>query len=362
MFSKRTLHLTILSLILLGTLACNLTKKAAPTSNTTPSPDNIPDTLPTVTIITPVDGATVPNGRQVDIRAVVADTGGGVTRVELHVDGSLAGRVEPPDGPQIYWTVQQAWTPQEAGTHSIEVIAYRGEVASRPAPLTLNVQGAAPTTAPGASASGGCTATVNASAGLRVRGGPGTVYAHLYSLPHGTTVPITGRVGDNSWWQVRASDGLVGWVAAEYTDPSGDCRRVPVVQPPPPPTAAPDAAQHSAAPAANLQVSNIEGPSEVTLASGSVTATFVITIQNTGTAESGQFNLSFYSHGRTGSATPQTITAASLKPGETITAIVSGTYSAAGQYTAEAVVDSGQEVAESNEGDNVRAFGIKIKN
>lgn len=345
MSPKQSKPLTVLILLMLAALACNLTNQNIP--SITPTPAN----LPSVAIITPVDGATVQAGQQVDIRAVVSDTGGGVTAVELRVDGEVISRYASSEGPQIYETVQQTWVPETPGVHTLEVIAYRSSVASEPDSITLNVEGQS-----GPQIPAGCTATVTAPAGLRVRSGPGTRYEHLYSLPNGTTVPIVGRTGDNDWWQVRASDGLVGWVSAEYTDPSGDCRAIPVVQPPSLPTQERDTTISGI----NLQLANIEGPTEATRVGGSVTTTFVVTVRNTGdTAPDSLFNLTFYPQGRTGS-TPQTITIAPIQPGKSISLIFSGTYHAPGNYIAEAVVDSGQTVAETNETDNSQAFNIRI--
>ncbi|MBN1284897.1 MAG: SH3 domain-containing protein [Anaerolineae bacterium] len=339
-----------LGLLLFVTLACNLTNQAAQSV-----PTATPASLPTVTIITPVDGATVPSGQQVDIRSVASDTGGGVTAVELRVDGTAINRYSSPEGPQIYETVQQTWTPDAPGAYTIEVVAYRGGVVGAPDSITLNVAGQS-AQLPADQAPAGCAAMITAEAGLRVRSGPGTDYDHLYSLPNGTTVAIIGRVGDNSWWQVRASDGLVGWVSAAYTDPSGDCRFVPVVQPP----LAPTPAQGGATAGVNLQVANIEGPAEATRVGGSVTATFVVTLRNAGSTASGQFTVSFYPQGRAGSAPPQTITVAPLRAGATLTMIFNGIYGAPGLYSVEAVVDSGGQVSESDEGDNVRIFTIQI--
>ncbi|MCZ7546419.1 MAG: Ig-like domain-containing protein [Anaerolineae bacterium] len=209
--------------LVMAALACNV-----PGGAPTPTPTPI---LPTVSIVAPVEGAAVNVGQRVEIRSRSADTAGGVTRVELRADGTVIDAQEP-EAPKIAWTVQQTWTPATAGAHTIEVIAYRGTVASIPATLVLTAAGTVTVTPPPPSAS--CIATTNTN--LNFRDGPGTNYPSKSVLAPNTALAIVGRLGDNSWWQVRTTGGEIGWVAADYTDESGNCVGVPVVQPPPPPT------------------------------------------------------------------------------------------------------------------------------
>ncbi len=361
--SPRRTPLLAFMFLLMAALACNIPGQGG---GPTPTPTV---TLPTVSIIAPLDGSTVSVGQKVDVRSVSSDTAGGVTRVDLRADGQLVSTMQSTEvPPPIVWTVQQSWTPATAGEHILEVIAYRGEVASAPARIKVTASGSVPPTAP--SGAGGCTATTTTN--LNFRSGPGTDYPRIYVLQSGTALPIIGRLGDNSWWQVRTGDGMVGWVSATYTDESGDCSSVPLASPPPlPPTATPTAtavagipptATLTPLPQPNLQVYNIEGPAQAILpAYGGVTVTFVVTLFNASGGASGQFRVRFYPRGRAdASAPPQEVAVAPLNAGAAVTVTFQHTYATAGTYVAEAEVDSAREVAESDEGDNIRLFTIQV--
>ncbi len=214
--NPKRISLIVLSFLLLGALACNLTRQDAQPLTATP------ENRPSIALMRPTDGATVESGQTVTIEAAASDTGGGVTRVEFRLDGAPLVSLTPPDGPKIYWTARHTWTPTQPGAYSLQAVAYRGGLAGRADQITLTVQGEA--------APGGCVTTIAADLGLYVRSGPATEYESLGALSKGTTAALIGRVGDNSWWQVRVGE-LTGWVAAEYTDPRGDCRNVPVTWP-----------------------------------------------------------------------------------------------------------------------------------
>ena len=64
---------------------------------------------------------------------------------------------------------------------------------------------------------------------LNVRSGPGAIYSIIGTLPGGVELPVMGRNGDATWWQVQSVYGM-GWVYAEFVIPRGDFRAVPVVQ------------------------------------------------------------------------------------------------------------------------------------
>ena len=73
----------------------------------------------------------------------------------------------------------------------------------------------------------GATTVATTTVNLRLRGGPGTTYRILDVAPNGTTVTVIGRTADGSWIQVEYED-TVGWMAAWYTDVSGDLNDLPV--------------------------------------------------------------------------------------------------------------------------------------
>lgn len=89
---------------------------------------------------------------------------------------------------------------------------------------------------------------------LNVRVGPGTGYLGLGTIPYGTTMSFTGRVEDNSWYQIEYPSGLDGraWVSGDLVKldfgpkklPVYNFLATPVTEAPPQseePTAAPEA-------------------------------------------------------------------------------------------------------------------------
>ncbi len=70
---------------------------------------------------------------------------------------------------------------------------------------------------------------VVASAGadrVNIRSGPGTGYSIITQITLTQIIPVTGRLGDNTWFQVSVS-GLIGWVSTSVVRIGGDCGGVP---------------------------------------------------------------------------------------------------------------------------------------
>ncbi|MBN1218015.1 MAG: SH3 domain-containing protein [Anaerolineae bacterium] len=81
---------------------------------------------------------------------------------------------------------------------------------------------------------------------VNIRSGPGLNYTVMGTLNANTAMPIVGRNGDASWWQIEITNGAVGWVsdAVVSTSNTGD---VPMVESPaPPPASTPVPAQPAA--------------------------------------------------------------------------------------------------------------------
>lgn len=77
---------------------------------------------------------------------------------------------------------------------------------------------------------------------VNLRSGPSTEYAMTAQVSQGTSCPINGRSGDNTWWQLDCGNGIGGWVLASLVDVSGNTANIavvniapPVAPPPPPP-------------------------------------------------------------------------------------------------------------------------------
>ncbi len=80
------------------------------------------------------------------------------------------------------------------------------------------------------------TAIVNAN----LRSGDSTLYPIVGVLYAGEVAQVIGLSNLNSrWYQVRAPNGTVGWIAPSTVATSGDFSTVPFVEPPPPPTLTP---------------------------------------------------------------------------------------------------------------------------
>lgn len=72
---------------------------------------------------------------------------------------------------------------------------------------------------------------VIASAGadrVNIRSGPGTGYSIITQITLVQIIPVTGRLGDNTWFQVSVS-GLIGWVSTSVVRLGGDCGGVPII-------------------------------------------------------------------------------------------------------------------------------------
>ena len=73
------------------------------------------------------------------------------------------------------------------------------------------------------------------SENVNCRFGPSADYLATGALVVGEIVPITGKLADNSWWEIdnRLNTGKSCWVSAAVTTTSGDLAQVPVKSAPP---------------------------------------------------------------------------------------------------------------------------------
>ena len=88
-----------------------------------------------------------------------------------------------------------------------------------------------------------CTLTATVAA-ANVREGPSTDEAIIGTTSRSQSYPVTGRLNDNTWYQIQYAGGQAGWVGSSVAAISGDCTAVPVVsvtttQPTAIPTSAP---------------------------------------------------------------------------------------------------------------------------
>jgi uncharacterized protein YraI len=362
----------LMILMLLAVSACNLSSQPPieePLDDTNPPADT--GGKPTVTIVTPQDGGEAVVGQQMFVTANTSDTVG-VTRVQLLADNRIVKTVssESASG-QKEMNVLLDYTPNTEGAVILQVIAFRGALQSDPAQITISVRQQAQVTEPAVQPTGvtvidpndpTCRALTNT--GLNFRTGPGANYAIITVLPAGTVVPIVGRLGDNSWWQLQRG-ATIGWVSASYTTQYGLCGSVPIVSPPPSPTSnvptstptltltptltptlIPSFTPTPGKP--DLVVSGVNGPDTITLPDGTVQ--YTITLTNAGSGPSGQF-ITTVKIVSTDQSTD--ISVSSLDPGESISLETTLTFTTAGTYIVQAEADSTHIVDETVEVNNV---------
>jgi hypothetical protein len=187
----------------------------------------IDGTVPSVRILEPGSGASVPANQRVDI-TVETDTT--ATSFLLNVGGRVAGsKALPPDqsGPS---KAILSWTPTRQGTFTLEVIAFNGPTASVPASLIVTVSGTVSSTTSGSTAGEGCSGRVLVSQ-LNYRDGPSTGSGKLGQFEVGETVTVIGRNADTSWYRVQRANMQQVWTIhnTQWIQIGGDCANVPVM-------------------------------------------------------------------------------------------------------------------------------------
>ncbi|MBZ0299536.1 MAG: SH3 domain-containing protein [Anaerolineae bacterium] len=379
--------LLICALMLLS--ACNLSR-TPPTTEPLPteSGDASSAGKPVVTISSPKSGDEIVVGTDVFVSANATDSVG-ITRVQLIANNQIVKTVssESVAGDQNM-NVLLDFRPAEQGNLVLEVIAYRGAVASDPALVNVVVrQSQAQVTATIVPQTNvpiidpndpTCRALTNVA--LNVRTGPSTVYPRITTLPAGRQVPIIGRVGDNSWWLVRISATTSGWVIQrnplnpneEFISIFGICTAIPIVNPPPSPTTTPatptPTPTRTATPIppitntptpADLLVISIVGPTALELpVAGSVTGSYSVTITNNGQANTGPFTntIQLLPSG----PVEELGVVSNLSAGESIALSYDLTYTAVGVYTIQVKADSDNNVVELSDVNNTGTIGVGV--
>ena len=216
------------------------------------------------------------------------------------------------------------------------------------------------------------TCRVLINTGLNFRTGPGTNYDRITVLSAGTVIPIIGRLGDNSWWQLRVGTSI-GWVSAAFTSVYGNCGGIPVAVPPPSPTVP---SQPTATPLptntpvptatppptatpglSDLVVTGISGLNTLTLGGqASVSATYAVQITNTGGRPTGQFSATITK----GTEVINLSTVSNLDPGQSVVLDIDLTFTTAEPYTLVVNADSGSNVQEFSEVNNQGFYSVTV--
>jgi hypothetical protein len=361
---RRTGLALLMAALVMSAGACNLTRE-------TPTPEPLPTGTafevgqPTVTIISPQEGAEFLVNRAILV-SVVANDAIGVTRIQLFANGQIVKTVssQTATGERTFNAILD-YTPRAAGAVRLEVLAYRNAVTSAPAVVNVQVRGeqqaitATPNPGgglPNIPNDGVCRALTLVN--LNLRTGPSTGFAVITVLPGATLMPIIGRLGDNSWWEVNFG-GRFGWVSSEFTSESGNCFNVPIkpyitptpiVTPAPtftsgPPPSATPPPTASTTPLPDLVVTSILGPTQV---AAGVTETYSTTISNTGQAATSQFRVIM----EFDSTVYELGSVSSLRPGESILLTQTLSLMTPGTYTIRVEADPDGAVQEISKVNN----------
>jgi uncharacterized protein YraI len=363
-------YLLIISALL--SAACNL---GVPLSTPTPRASATSSQKPTVTIQAPQNGADAVVGQAITVQATGSHPNG-ITRLELRanaqqVDSKIS---QNPLGDQTF-AAYLNYTPVAAGTLVLQVIAYYGNVPSDPAAITVNVKAQAAQVTATVAAPSGATAIVNDPTcrarvevnGLNFRSGPGVNYPSLAVLSLGTSVIVTGRLNDRTWWQGRIGNTL-GWMNVSYVSFTGSlCSSIPAVVPPPSPVPSPTFTKTSAPITASLTpttsipdlvIIKVEGaPSVILNADNTKTITYKVTVQNVGNVATGSFNV--------GMVLPDGTlrdmgAVAALAVNQQAVFQTDITFTAPGSVRLTAFADMNQVVTEGDEANNLKPYDVVL--
>ncbi len=213
--------------------------------------------------------------------------------------------------------------------------------------------------------------TISSSPSGNVRQGDSTFYNIVVSVPLGTNARILGISNRGTgWYQIQLDNGQTGWVSPSIVTTSGNLTSLPRVEPPPPPppTITPFPTGIPATPVpltqANLVAGNIYvDPSSPTcaqtfivsldvanLGSEATSATGSVSLVDTRTADGSQ-------QGNTNGGFPVLPPGVTFKVNMPLT--VSTWYNEG--HTITLVIDPGNEVPETNEGDNTRTLNYVLQ-
>lgn len=404
---RRPLYLSLLAVLVMALSGCNLL--TAPNNSQT-----VISGLPIVQIAAPPPNATFLENVAVNIQVLVSNAGADIDRVEFVVDGTTVQTLKSPNtGGAASFSLAQAWTATGIGQHTLGVTAFRADgSSSAPANVTVSVvsqdaqikptatttsqtntnsQGnnnngngqAQPTAVPPTSAPAqptntqppAATATPNKPTatflqGVNVRSGPSTKFnPPIGSFATGQTTDIVARTPAGDWYKVKYYNGE-GWVFSQLMTVSGDEAQIVVDAGPavPTDTPVPTVPPPSTAVPVNNQVNLVAGLIRLDPAQPKCGQTFniFIDVANQGSqanTSGGSISVSD-TRAADGSNPSNTVGAFGIiQPGQTVNSgpipiTVSTNYEDDHKLTL--VVDSGNAVAETNEGDNTATFTYRL--
>lgn len=344
----RTTRGVLFGVLLLALSACNLVGASLDTPTPRP-PTNTPNPadIPTITILSPADGANFAVDSLVSVRVRATDRIG-VTRVQLRVNNSVVSTALSDSitgDAELERTLD--YTPRTTGPIELEVVASRGSITSEPATITINVTAASSgngdgdgsdgsgsgSGSDGSGGSGGsgsgdgsggggvvippedgvCRALTTAN--LNVRSSPFILPDNIIDLiPINTFVQIIARTPTQTWLKT-IYNGRTGWVSAEFTQLYGNtCASLPFENPPnpaathtpthtptptatftptPTPTHTPTLSPTPALP--DLLITSIQGSTVVEIPEGAAqaSANYTVVVTNNGDGDASAFTVTY---------------------------------------------------------------------
>jgi uncharacterized protein YraI len=225
-----------------------------------------------------------------------------------------------------------------------------------------------------------CSPLVTSTTNANVRSGPGTAYEIVGALPQGQTAIIAGRNDASTWWYISyPSGGSYAWIAGSVVTASCAPAIVQVVAAPPLPTAQPVVAGNSSSDdsgdeedSSSDSGSGSEGGGSSAqpdlVANGMQTAPNPATqgevvyvqvrVTNRGDAAAGPFSVQWWA---TWAKVGCDWSVTSLAPGASKALSCQYTYSGWNPaYDIKLVVDAGNTVTESNEGNNSKGGTMQV--
>ncbi len=227
-----------------------------------------------------------------------------------------------------------------------------------PAAIPTETSSPTPTATP-------CTPIVTASTTANIRSGPDTVYNAIGSLPENGVAKIAGRNDANTWWYIEFAGGVGGyaWIAGSVVTAScvPDVVQVVAAPPTPQPTATekvtlpPPVAGTPDLVADGMQWWPNPGKKNQPMS-------IQVKVTNNGSAPAGQFTVVWLSN-QTEPGCSWTVSGLGVGESKDLDCEFTYTYQPAATSTfwITLVVDSNNEIAESNEGNNKREVQIKVE-
>jgi len=206
-----------------------------------------------------------------------------------------------------------------------------------------------------------------------VRQGDGLSFPIVLSLPQGTELSIIGVSTTGSrWYRVQAPNGQVGWMSPDIVETSGDLTGLPGVVPPPaPPTAIPTLIPATGVPLTPVPASSANLVAGIAALDPSVpncnqTFTVGLDVANLGTTATTATGTISLTDVRIADGSTQGSTTGGfpiIQPNQTVRInmpLTISTFHSEG-HRITMVIDPGNQVPESNRGDNTRVIEYTLQ-